>query len=159
MTSLTPADLERMKRTCEAATEGPWVLGSDFTGILASSLPLSHGGWAKTVCKVCAVAWRNIIQQKADGDFITSARTDLPLCIEEVECLNRELAALRKIMSNVIRLVIVSHVQRAYGRDVLKTGQSCRLCKAGCQLNRPLVHHADCPITAYRALTGEEARQ
>ncbi len=80
---LSEAELEQMKRLCDAATGGPWKAywegrdhraGSHFIGTAGDDIEL-------------------IGASMADYDFIASARTDVPRLVEEVRRLRRLLAA------------------------------------------------------------------
>jgi len=72
--ALTEAELTRIEKMCEAATQGPWTsfvegrdhdAGSDFIQTAADDIELTGA----TV---------------ADQDFIASARQDVPRLVEEV---------------------------------------------------------------------------
>ena len=73
---LTPADLDRWQRLCEAATSGPW--GHNLNGLIAVLVP-SDPEWGLTITQIPAYNGATI--DKANGDFIAESRSALPRLI------------------------------------------------------------------------------
>lgn len=78
MNQLTTQELEAIRKRAEQATEGPWELTN--TGIGVTGMPRKEVLWA-TISE-------DIYGNKADVEFVLSARTDIPKLLAEVDRLN-----------------------------------------------------------------------
>lgn len=88
-------DLAELKKLCEKATPGPWVLGSE------ADPDLYRGAETIACASGSMVLWDRVLAvlnhhfpYEADSAFIAAARTALPKLIEEVETLREENAKL-----------------------------------------------------------------
>lgn len=77
---LTPDELAAMKRRCEAATKGPWVVDFDSRPHGAHQVMSGH----RTICFL-GIHPEDDSYAIDNADFIAAARTDLPRLIAEVE--------------------------------------------------------------------------
>jgi hypothetical protein len=87
--TMTQADLEAIQARVEAATPGPWEgrprLLHNGREISCEIVGNIHPGWATPVCQLSpGFAW-----YENDKDFLTSARTDIPALLAEIEALRR----------------------------------------------------------------------
>lgn len=94
---ITPADLEQIKATCDAASAGPWIYeaneNSDFPPMVRQD--------SKATWHVCRMLMDSDLddqiteQASVNGPFIALARTWLPRLLEEMKnrgCLLRQCA-------------------------------------------------------------------
>ena len=77
-----PLDLDALKRLCEKATAGDWIIGSQGDRIWG---PMGSDGEVRL--SICLAGSRSSVQ---DISFIAAARTAMPALITEVERLRAD---------------------------------------------------------------------
>jgi hypothetical protein len=113
---VTTEELKRLRELCDAATKGEWVTAwSDskdrkmcFEGVCVPNddAPFDWSTLGFTATRVMRIEVEKgsleQLQAQANARFIAESRTALPALLDEVERLEREVAELRRQLSNRI---------------------------------------------------------
>lgn len=97
---LTTQELEAIRKRSEQATEGPWELTN--TGIGVTGMPRKEVLWA-TISE-------DIYGNKADVEFVLSARTDIPKLLAEVDRLRAVLTQIDELSDDFYNIESIDGV-------------------------------------------------
>lgn len=81
-------EIEEIKARCEAATEGPWSYDVDEHEV-HSDVMQDNGGDPYHICEILST-------KRADANFVSNARQDIPDLLKYIEELTKEIERLKQ---------------------------------------------------------------